>query len=63
MLFLECSAKTGENIQAVFATISDTISARIEKGEIDPKNESIGVKMGSLQLEKSNNQGSKKQCC
>ena len=54
MLFLECSAKTAQNVDQVFVLLSEAIAERIHKGEIDPKNESIGVKLGNLELE--NNQ-------
>ena len=48
MLFTECSAKTGNNIDSVFTKITDEIAERIGKGELDPKNESIGIKLGNL---------------
>lgn len=48
MLFMECSAKNGRNIDALFTLLSENILTRIDNGEIDPKNESIGVKLGTL---------------
>lgn len=38
MSFMECSAKTGQNIDAIFIQISETIIGKIDKGEIDPRN-------------------------
>lgn len=47
-MFMECSAKSGQNIDSVFIQISEAILAKIDKGEIDPKNESIGIKLGTM---------------
>ena len=38
MLFMECSAKSGQNIDALFLVLTEHINNKIEKGEIDPKN-------------------------
>ena len=38
MSFMECSAKTAQNIEPVFVHISEAIVGKIDKGEIDPKN-------------------------
>lgn len=54
MLFMECSAKTGRNIDSIFTQLSDNIVSRVEKGELDPKNESIGIKLGSMETDKNN---------
>ena len=48
LLFMECSAKSGQNIDALFCTLAEAIVAKIDKGEVDPKNESIGIKLGTL---------------
>lgn len=48
-MFMECSAKSGHNIDALMMKLSETILGRIEKGEISPKNEAIGVKIGVLE--------------
>jgi len=54
-LFLECSAKSATNVDAVchlltqvFLTLADSVLKRIEKKEINPTNESIGVKLGNV---------------
>lgn len=38
MLFMECSAKSGQNVDALFLVLTENINSKIEKGEIDPKN-------------------------
>lgn len=48
MLFMECSAKSGQNVDAMFLVLTEGINTKIEKGEIDPKNEAIGIKIGAL---------------
>ena len=58
---MECSAKSGQNIDAVFGLISETIANKIAKGELDPKNESIGIKLGAMETEREENK--KKNCC
>jgi len=37
LIFLETSAKTGENVEEAFLKCSKTILAKIETGELDPK--------------------------
>ena len=63
MLFMECSAKNGRNIDALFTLLSEHILARIDNGEIDPRNESIGVKLGTLETERVAANSDKKACC
>jgi Ras-related protein Rab-2A len=46
MIFLECSAKTGYNVDILFETISLAILKKIEQGEINPRDESGGIKIG-----------------
>jgi hypothetical protein len=62
MLFLECSAKSGHNVDSLFSSLSDTILTKIDKKEIDPNNEAIGIKIGSLETEQII-QKKKKKCC
>jgi Ras-related protein Rab-2A len=62
MAFMECSAKSGQNIDAIFTSVSEAIIGKIDKGEIDPKNESIGIKLGTLEVEKSQ-KNKEKSCC
>jgi len=46
MAFIECSAKTGYNIDAVFQTLTEVIMNKIEKGYVDIYDESGGIKIG-----------------
>jgi Ras-related protein Rab-2A len=62
LMFMECSAKSGQNIDAVFLHISEAILGKIDKGEIDPRNESIGIKLGTLEAEKGGKK-KEKDCC
>lgn len=62
MNFMECSAKTGQHIETIFVKISEIILGKIDNGEIDPKNESIGIKLGNLEVEKGTKKN-EKNCC
>ena len=59
---MECSAKTGQNIEGIFSQISEVISNKIAKGELDPKNESIGIKLGAMEAEPGVKKD-RKNCC
>jgi GTPase SAR1 family protein len=41
LIFLETSAKTGENVEESFLKCGKTILAKIETGEIDPETVSL----------------------
>lgn len=43
LIFLETSAKTGENVEESFLKCAKTILAKIETGEIDPGNVGSGI--------------------
>lgn len=43
MEFLETSAKTGLNVEKIFHRLSEKLLEKIERGEIDPKNEVIKI--------------------
>ena len=51
MLFMECSAKSGQNVDSLFLSLTEAIESKIQKKQIDPKNEAIGIKIGSLETE------------
>ena len=48
MIFFETSAKTSERVGELFMQSSGTIYEKIKSGVIDPKNESYGVKIGTM---------------
>lgn len=46
LMFLETSAKTGENVEEAFLKCSKTILAKIETGELDPERIGSGIQYG-----------------
>ncbi len=48
---MECSAKTGQNIEGIFGQVSEVIVGKIDRGELDPKNQSIGIKLGAMEVD------------
>jgi len=58
---MECSAKTGNNVDSVFELLSQTIFDNIEGGNIDPFVESGGIKIG--ESEAMNFKLEKRRCC
>lgn len=47
LVFLETSAKTGENVEEAFLKCSKTILAKIETGELDPERIGSGIQYGT----------------
>ena len=47
MAFFETSAKTNDKVLEIFAQSANLVNKKIEKGIIDPKIESFGVKLGA----------------
>lgn len=47
LMFLETSAKTGENVEEAFLKCSKTILAKIETGELDPERIGSGIQYGT----------------
>ncbi|KAM3129907.1 GTP-binding protein yptV4 [Paramecium bursaria] len=45
--FVEVSAKTANNVEEVFLKTSQQILEKINLGQVDPKNESYGIKIGN----------------
>ena len=45
LVFVETSAKTGENVEEAFLKCSRTILAKIETGELDPERIGSGTKL------------------
>lgn len=64
ILFMETSAKNGNNIEKAFECITNIILERIKKGDINPKEE-LGIKEGSLVAQKhiEETKSKKKSCC
>ncbi len=55
MLFVEASAKTDLKIADIFTNSAQIVNEKINKNQIDPKNEMYGIKLGSfLQSSHSN---------
>lgn len=50
LIFLETSAKTGENVEEAFLKCSKTILAKIEAGELDPERVGSGIQYGGSAL-------------
>lgn len=50
LIFLETSAKTGENVEEAFLKCSKTILAKIETGELDPERIGSGIQYGDSAL-------------
>lgn len=51
LIFLETSAKTGDNVEEAFLRCSKSILAKIECGELDPERTGSGIQYGKLDLE------------
>ena len=61
LLFFECSAKWGKGVDEIFLGVAERILLKVEKGEIDPQDESGGVKLGNPGVGRS--VSGKKRCC
>lgn len=48
LIFLESSAKTGENVEEAFLKCSKTILSKIETGELDPERIGSGIQYGDV---------------
>merc|ERR1712029_145310 len=47
LVFVETSAKSGENVEEAFLKCSKTILAKIETGELDPERIGSGIQYGN----------------
>lgn len=66
LIFLETSAKTGENVEEAFLKCSKTILAKIETGELDPERIGSGIQYGDAALrtlQNKNRTAIKSDCC
>lgn len=50
LIFLETSAKTGDNVEEAFLKCSKTILAKIETGELDPERNGSGIQYGDAAI-------------
>ena len=71
LLFFETSAKTSDNVEKSFLSVTQSIYTNLEKGEYDIHKESIGIKPGNSlpsYISKNLTKGNKKKesnggCC
>jgi len=57
MMFFETSAKTGENVDTCFIGMTHEIFKKIDRGEYDLTNESLGITpLKPILLKNSNNE-------
>ena len=67
MLYLETSAKTGENVVKAFETIAMDIYKKVENGIIDITSDNSGVKLGteinSIKLSSYGQDSNNNKCC
>ena len=67
MLFFECSAKTGNNVEKIFMESTQEIYSRIKKGFYDLENENCIIKRGSdcdnITLSNENKNSNNGYCC
>jgi Ras-related protein Rab-2A len=61
LIFMECSAKSGYNVDYIFESLSTAVLEKVGKGEIDTSDESGGVKIG--EYEPMNPQIKGRNCC
>ncbi|XP_034252966.1 ras-related protein Rab-4B [Thrips palmi] len=63
LIFLESSAKTGENVEESFLKCSKTILSKIETGELDPERIGSGIQYGDLKHLQTNNTARRQPDC
>ncbi|PSN36514.1 Ras-related protein Rab-4B [Blattella germanica] len=61
LMFLETSAKTGENVEESFLKCSKTILAKIETGELDPERIGSGIQYGDTNTRRLHRENSRRQ--
>ncbi|GLH12846.1 hypothetical protein R5R35_006409 [Gryllus longicercus] len=61
LMFLETSAKTGENVEEAFLKCSKTILAKIETGELDPERIGSGIQYGDSATRRLHREGGRRQ--
>lgn len=53
LLFIETSAKTGNNVDAAYINTAKSILGKIENAEYDLSNEHCGIKIGNASFKES----------
>nr|CAD7455257.1 unnamed protein product [Timema tahoe] len=61
LMFLETSAKTGENVEEAFLKCSKTILAKIETGELDPERIGSGIQYGDSSTRRLHRESNRRQ--
>ncbi|KAJ9596863.1 hypothetical protein L9F63_012119 [Diploptera punctata] len=61
LMFLETSAKTGENVEESFLKCSKTILAKIETGELDPERIGSGIQYGDTTTRRLHRESNRRQ--
>ena len=59
LIFLECSAFSGENVEETFLRCARTIITNIENGEINPDRIGSGIQYGDMSLDLQRNSSDK----
>merc|ERR1712051_30853 len=60
LVFVETSAKSGENVEEAFLKCSKTILAKIETGELDPERIGSGIQYGESLLRRNQQNNSRR---
>eukprot|EP00043_Microstomoeca_roanoka_P015009 m.149713 g.149713 ORF g.149713 m.149713 type:complete len:210 (-) comp16161_c0_seq1:102-731(-) len=63
LMFLETSARTGENVEEVFLKCARTILSKIETGQLDPEKMGSGIQYGDASLRKMKKSPGEKEGC
>lgn len=63
LMFLETSARTGENVEEVFLKCARTILSKIETGQLDPEKMGSGIQYGDASLRKMKKPTGQKDGC
>lgn len=63
LMFLETSARTGENVEEVFLKCARSILSKIETGQLDPEKMGSGIQYGDASLRKTKKSAGQKEPC
>ena len=62
-MFLETSARTGENVEETFLKCARSILSKIESGQLDPEKMGSGIQFGDSSLRKLSSPASDSSGC